>query len=101
MPIQPILYPGDQIMIDRLNWSSSFQNQQITNATDVLNFLKQSLGLTYESIKDRYKGKHFCRWSLSFSKSGRVIIQARGTRKTFEVRTGYDLYSAFLTMGVV
>jgi len=101
MPNQSILSLGDQIMFDRLNRSLSFQKQQITNATDVLNFINQSLGLTYESIKDRYKGKHFCRWSLSFSKSGRVIIQARGTRKTFEVRTGYDLYNAFLSMGVV
>ncbi len=69
---------------------------KINSRQDIFDFIKNELGGGYKEVQEgKYKGSMHCNWTITFTKKGKLVMQARSVRKSFEVKTGYDIYDIF------
>lgn len=86
----------DEWFKDHNKKKERWRNIYINNQQDIFDFIKNELSGNYREIsKGKYKGSIHCNWTITFTKKGKLVMQARGVRKSFEVKTGYDIYDIF------
>lgn len=81
---------------------AKFEAYAIQKQEDVLEFIKDELGLKFQEIKEGiYRGAFFCKWTISFNKSGKMVMRARNVRKSFSIESGLDIYNIFTGFEII
>lgn len=81
---------------------AKFEAYAIQKREDVLEFIKNELGLTFQKVKEgMYRGAFFCKWTISFNKNGTMVMRARNVRKSFSIESGLDIYNIFTGFEII